>query len=244
MNILAVIPVRMGSSRFPGKPLKKIKGKPMVQRIIENCKKSKIITDLIVATCDYEISKFVQSINHQVVMTSNKHTRASDRVCEAVKKFEKRNKKRYEIIIMIQGDEPMVNGKMIDMAAKAVIKDRKVNIVNLIGPIRNEMELYNKNTIKVTYDKKMSAIYLSRSVIPFCKKFKKNFFFKQVCVIPFRKNFLYKYSTLKETKLEIEESIDMLRVIENGFKLKFVKVKEYTHAVDNLKDLKLVERLI
>ena len=138
----------------------------------------------------------------------------------------------------------MVNGKMIDMAAKAVIKDKKVNIVNLIGPIRNEMELYNKNTIKVTYDKKMSAIYLSRSVIPFCKKFKKNFFFKQVCVIPFRKNFLYKYSTLKETKLEIEESIDMLRVIENGFKLKFVKVKEYTHAVDNLKDLKLVERLI
>ena len=145
---------------------------------------------------------------------------------------------------MIQGDEPMVNGKMIDMAAKAVIKDKKVNVVNLIGPIRNKKELYDKNTIKVTYDKNMNAVYLSRSVIPFCKNFKKNFFHKQVCVIPFRKNFLYRYSSLTETKLEIEESIDMLRIIENGYKLKFVKIKKYTHAVDNLRDLKLVERLI
>ena len=90
MNILAVIPVRMGSSRFPGKPLKKIKGKPMVQMILENCKKSKIASEIVIATCDIAISKFVKSINHNVIMTSKKHTRASDRVCEAVKKIERK----------------------------------------------------------------------------------------------------------------------------------------------------------
>ncbi len=244
MNILTVIPVRMGSSRFPGKPLKMIKGKPMVQRILENCKKSRITSEIIIATCDEAILNFAKSINQKVVMTSKKHSRASDRVCEAVKKIERKKRKNYDIVIMVQGDEPMVSGKMIDLATKALIKDKNINVVNLVGPINTEKELLDKNTIKVTHDKKMNAIYLSRSVIPHYKKFKKNYFYKQVCVIPFRRDFLFKYSLLSETKLEIEESIDMLRVIENGYKLKFVKIKKFTHAVDNIKDLKLVETLI
>lgn len=244
MNILAVIPVRMGSSRFPGKPLKMIKGRPMVQRILENCKRSKIISEIIIATCDKVILNFAKSINQKVVMTSKKHSRATDRVCEAVKKVEKEKNKNYDIVIMIQGDEPMVSGKMIDLAAKALINNKKVNVVNLVGPIKSEKELLDKNTIKVVYDKNMNAIYLSRSVIPVFKKFKKKYFYKQVCVIPFRRDFLFKYSKLNETKLEMEESIDMLRIIENGYNLKFVKIKEYTHAVDSIKDLKLVEKLI
>lgn len=244
MNILAVIPVRMGSSRFPGKPLKMIKGRPMVQRILENCKRSKIISEIIIATCDKVILNFAKSINQKVVMTSKKHSRATDRVCEAVKKVEKEKNKNYDIVIMIQGDEPMVSGKMIDLAAEALINNKKVNVVNLVGPIKSEKELLDKNTIKVVYDKKMNAIYLSRSVIPVFKKFKKKYFYKQVCVIPFRRDFLFKYSKLNETKLEMEESIDMLRIIENGYNLKFVKIKEYTHAVDSIKDLKLVEKLI
>ena len=102
----------------------------------------------------------------------------------------------------------------------------------------------DKNTIKVTFDKNMDAIYFSRSIIPHFKKFTKNYFFKQVCVIPFKRNFLFQYSSLKETKLEKAESIDMLRILENNQKVKLVKISEYTHAVDNKKDLKLVEKLI
>ncbi|MFL2875784.1 MAG: 3-deoxy-manno-octulosonate cytidylyltransferase [Candidatus Pelagibacter sp.] len=244
MSILAVIPVRMGSSRFPGKPLKKINGTPMVQRVINNCEKSKLVKKVVTATCDKEIFKFVSSLKKDVVMTSKKHNRASDRVCEAVKKLEKNKNKKYKIVVMIQGDEPMVTGKMIDNALKPMLSDKSINVINLVSPIRSKDELLDINTIKVTYDKKMNAVYFSRSVIPFFKKFIKNFFFKQVCVIPFRRDFLFKYSSLKETKLEKVESIDMLRIVENNLKVKLVKVSQYTHAVDNLKDLKLVERLI
>ena len=145
---------------------------------------------------------------------------------------------------MIQGDEPMVTGKMIDMAIRPMIRDKSINVINLMGPITNNRELLNKNTIKVTHDKNMNAIYFSRSVIPNYKKFKKNYFLKQVCVIPFKRDFLFKYSSLQETKLEKAESIDMLRVLENNYKVKLVKLSDNTHAVDNLKDLKLVESLI
>ena len=177
-------------------------------------------------------------------MTSKKHTRASDRVCEAVKILEKRKKRKYKIVVMIQGDEPMITGKMIDTALQPMMRDKSINVINLMGPIISKKELLNNNTIKVVCDKKMNSIYFSRSVIPNFKKFKKNYFFKQVCVIPFKRDFLFKYSSLKETKLEKAESIDMLRVIENNFKVKLVKISNYTHAADNLKDLKFVEKLI
>ena len=111
-------------------------------------------------------------------MTSKKHTRASDRVCEAVKILEKKEKKKYKIVVMIQGDEPMVTGKMIDMAIRPMIRDKSINVINLMGPITNNRELLNKNTIKVTHDKNMNAIYFSRSVIPNYKKFKKKLFFE------------------------------------------------------------------
>lgn len=244
MNIIGVIPVRMGSSRFPGKPLKKINGKPMIQKVFENCSKSKFIKQLFIATCDKEIFKFSQSKNFKVIMTSKKHKRASDRVCEAVKKIEKETKKKPDIIVMIQGDEPMVTGKMIDKSLEPMIKDKKIHVINLIGPIKYKKELIDPNTIKVVSDNQENAIYFSRSVIPYKTVFKTDFFFKQVCVIPFRRDFLFKYSSLQETKLEVAESIDMLRIIENGLKVKLVKIKKYTHAVDNLKDLKLVEKLI
>ena len=96
-------------------------------------------------------------------------------MCEAVKKIERKKGKNYDIVIMVQGDEPMVSGKMIDLATKALIKDKNINVVNLVGPINTERELLDKNTIKVTHDKKMNAIYLSRSAIPHYKKFKKHY---------------------------------------------------------------------
>ena len=143
---------------------------------------------------------------------------------------------------MIQGDEPMVSGKMIDKALKSMLSDKTINVINLTSSIKNKEELMDKNTIKVTFDKNMDAIYFSRSIIPHFKKFTK-ITFKQVCVIPFKRNFLFQYSSLKETKLEKAESIDMLRILENNQKVKLVKISEYTHAVDNKKDLKLCRKI-
>ena len=115
-KIIAIIPARMGSSRFPGKPLKKINGKPMIQIVYENVKKNKKLSDVVVATCDKAIYDFIGLIKGKVIMTSKKHKRASDRCAEALKKIEKKNKTKYDIVVMVQGDEPMINHQMINQS--------------------------------------------------------------------------------------------------------------------------------
>ena len=124
MKILALIPARMNSSRFPGKPLKTILGKPMIQRVYENVKKSKLLLKVVVATCDSEIFKFCKKIEADVVMTSKKHTRASDRCEEALRKIEKKSKINFDIVVMVQGDEPMINYKMISLSVQPMIKQK------------------------------------------------------------------------------------------------------------------------
>ena len=244
MKIIAIIPARMGSSRFPGKPMKKINGLPMIQHVFNNVKKNKLLSNVVVATCDKIIFNFVKSINGDAIMTSQKHKRASDRCSEALKIIEKRRRIKYDIVVMIQGDEPMINSKMITQAITPMLKNSKINVVNLISPIKNEKDFNDRNFIKVVHDKKYNAIYFSRAKIPFIK-FKKNLNIKkQVCIIPFRRDFLIKYNNMKPTPLEKIESIDMLRVLENGYKLFLVKTKYFSHAVDTKKDLIKVEKYL
>ena len=244
MKIIAIIPARMGSSRFPGKPMKKINGLPMIQHVFNNVKKNKLLSDVVVATCDKIIFNFIKSINGVAIMTSKKHKRASDRCSEALKIIEKRKKIKYDIVVMVQGDEPMINPKMITQAIKPMLKNSKINVVNLISPIKNKKDFNDKNFIKVVHDKKYNAIYFSRSKIPFIK-FKKNLNIKkQVCVIPFKRDFLIKYNNMPPTPLEKIESIDMLRIIENGYKLFLVNTKYFSHAVDTKRDLIKVEKYL
>ena len=127
----------MGSSRFPGKPLAKINGIPMIQHVYNNVKKNKLISEVAVATCDKVIFDFVKSINGVAVMTSKKHKRASDRCYEAMRVLEKKRKIKYDIVVMVQGDEPMINSEMIDASVKPLLKNKKINIVNLICSINN-----------------------------------------------------------------------------------------------------------
>ena len=244
MKIIAIIPARMGSTRFPGKPLAKINGIPMIQHVFNNVKKNKLISNVVVATCDKIIFDFIHSINGEAIMTSKKHKRASDRCAEALKILEKRKKIKFDIVVMVQGDEPMIKPNMITQAVKPMIKNKKIDIINLISPIKNQKDFSDKNFIKVVHDKKYNAIYLSRAKIPFIK-FKKNLNIKkQVCVIPFKKNFLLKYNSMKATPLEKIESIDMLRVLENGYKLHLVKTNYFSHAVDTKKDLLKIEKYL
>ncbi len=243
MKIIGIIPARMESTRFPGKPLKKIKNKAMIDFVYENATKNQLLDDVYIATCNKEIAEHCKLKNYKFVMTSTKHKRASDRCAEALKKIENLKKIKYKIIVLIQGDEPMLNKNMITEALNPLIKNNKIQISNLIYKLDKD-EYINKNVVKVVFDKDLYALYFSRSPIPYTNTKNKIVAYKQIAIIPFRKNFLFKYLRMKETNLEKIESVDMMRVLENGYKVKLVKTKYNTYSVDTLSDLKKVSRLI
>jgi 3-deoxy-manno-octulosonate cytidylyltransferase (CMP-KDO synthetase) len=243
MNILALIPARMGSSRFPGKPLEKILGKPMIGHVYERVSKCDLLMKTVVATCDQEILEYIESIGGEAVMTSNHHERASDRCAEALGYLEKINGIKYDIVVMVQGDEPMTHPNMITEAVVPMLDNPEILVTNLLGSIENIEEFKDRNCIKVVCDLNSDALYFSRESIP-TRKFGDVLMRKQVCIIPFRREFLLRYISLEPTPLEIAESIDMMRVLEHGMKVRMIPTKHETHAVDTVSDLSKVEELM
>ncbi len=244
MKILAIIPARMGSSRFPGKPMAKINGKPMIGHVYERVAQCELLTRTIVATCDKEIFDYIISIGGMAVMTSNKHERASDRCAEALKFMENEEGITYDIMVLVQGDEPMTHPDMISDSLKPFSEDKNIQVVNLLGDIVSEEEFEDRNCIKVVCDIESNAIYFSREPIPTRVKVKQISMKKQICIIPFKRDFLLKYTSLDPTPLEIAESIDMMRVIEHGFKVKMIPTSHQTYAVDTKEDLLRVQQLM
>jgi len=243
-KILALIPARMGSSRFPGKPMSKIMNKPMIGHVYDNVKKNKLLSDVAVATCDDEIYNFIASSGGRIVMTSDKHERASDRCAEALLIIEQEDNIKFDIVVMVQGDEPMVHPDMISEAVSPMLDDSEILITNLLGEIKSKEEFEDQNCIKVVCDLKKNALYFSREPIPTRSKTDNIPIGKQICVIPFRRDFLLDYNQLEPTPLEIAESVDMMRVLEHGMNVRMVPTKHETYAVDTLDDLKKVERLM
>ena len=243
MKNIALIPSRLGSSRFPGKPLEKILTKPLIQHVWEGTINSPILDYACVCTCDIEIFDFLKSINANVVMTSKSHTRASDRCAEALLKIENDLKISFDNIVMVQGDEPMVNSIMINESLKPVIENN-CQITNLLGAFHSIDEFISKNSIKVVINKKFEALYFSRSVIPNNSNFNDENVGKQVCVISWKKDMLMKFNNMPETPLEQKESIDMLRLLENGFKVQMVPTSCLSQPVDSIEDIKIVEKLM
>jgi 3-deoxy-manno-octulosonate cytidylyltransferase (CMP-KDO synthetase) len=244
MTILALIPARMGSSRFPGKPMAQIMDKPMIGHVYERVCKSHLLNQTAVATCDKEIYDYIESIGGVAVMTSDKHERASDRCAEALIKLEKLNNTRYDIIVMVQGDEPMIHPDMITEAVQPMLKDQQVQVVNLMGKITEIEEFEDRNCIKVVCDLNSDALYFSREPIPTRSRADDVLMGKQVCVIPFRRDYLIEYNSLKPTPLEVAESVDMMRILEHGMKVRMVPTSHSTQSVDTLEDLKKVEQLM
>ena len=243
MNILALIPARMGSSRFPGKPMAKILGKPMIGHVYERVSKCDLLTKTVVATCDQEILEYIESIGGQAVMTSNRHKRASDRCAEALDYVEKQDEIKYDIIVMVQGDEPMTHPDMITEAVTPMLDNQEILVTNLLGNIESTEEFEDRNCIKVVCDLNSDALCFSREPIP-TRKYGKVEMKKQVCIIPFRREFLLRYTSLEPTPLEIAESVDMMRVLEYGQKVRMIPTFYNTHAVDTVEDLKKVEELM
>ena len=241
MNILSIIPARMASSRFPGKPMKDILGVPMIGHVYKRVKMSKTLSEVYVATCDKEIFEYIVSIGGKAIMTSDNHERCSDRCAEAMLKIERDTGQICDIMVMVQGDEPLTFPQMIDESLKPMIEDSSIEITNLIADIDSNEAFEDPNEVKVVMDQNNNALYFSREPIPSRKKGVSNVpMKKQVCVIPFKRDFLLRYNKMKPTALEIIESVDMMRILENGGKVKMCETRYKTKAVDTKKDLELV----
>ena len=177
-------------------------------------------------------------------MTSSEHVRASDRCAEAVEALEEALGVEYDVVVMVQGDEPMTHPEMIEEAVQPIIEDPTVNVVNLMGEITNKDEFYDRNCIKVVCNLRSDALYFSREPIPTLSKIESPPIGKQVCIIPFRRNYLTEYTQLEPTPLEIAEAVDMMRILEHGGKVRMVPTKFRTQAVDTSEDIVLVGRLM
>jgi len=235
----------MASSRFPGKPLAAICGIPMVGHVYLRSKISRTLGDVYVATCDNEIVRYIESIGGKAIMTADTHERASDRCAEAMTKIEEATGKKIDIVVMIQGDEPLLYPDMIDKSIEPLMKDDSIHVVNLMGPLKTREEHDDPNEVKVVVDRNDLALYFSREPIPSWKKGAKELpMLKQICIIPFRRDYLLKFNALPQTPLEIVESVDMLRVLEHGDKVKMVPVDFDTYSVDTPEDLVKVELLM
>jgi 3-deoxy-manno-octulosonate cytidylyltransferase (CMP-KDO synthetase) len=245
MNIISIIPARMGSSRFPGKPMKDICGMPMIGHVYKRVKMSKTLSEVYVATCDKEIYDYIESIGGKAVMTSDCHERCSDRCAEAMLKIEMETGEKCDIMVMVQGDEPLTFPEMIDEAVKPMLQDTSLVITNLVADLESIEAFENPNEVKVVMDKEGFALYFSREPIPSRKKGVLDVpMKKQVCVIPFTRDFLLEYNAMEPTPLEIIESVDMMRILENGQKVKMIPTRYKTKAVDTQEDLIKVSEMM
>jgi len=244
-EIIAIIPARMGSTRFPGKPLAEIHGIPMVGHVYFRTKMCSLLSETYVATCDKEIYDYIGSIGGKALMTADTHERCSDRTAEAMLKVESKTGRKVDVVVMVQGDEPMVTPEMIEQAVSPMLKDSSVQVVNLMARMRTAQEFEDSNEVKVVVDLNGRALYFSREPIPSRRKGVLEVpMLKQVCIIPFRRDYLLEFNSLPVTPLERIESVDMMRVIEHGGQVHMVMTEVETLSVDTPEDLERVVDLM
>lgn len=239
-KVVAVIPARYASSRFPGKPLAKIHDKPMIQWVYERVKGVEGITDVYVATDDERIFDTVECFGGKVIMTSKDHKSGTDRISEAISKIDD----DIDIVLNIQGDEPMIKKEMISQLISA-FDDESVNMATLKKRLYDEDDINNPNIAKVITDVNNDAIYFSRSTIPYNRDGKDDIkYFKHIGVYGYKKDFLMKFSNLKKSNLEELEQLEQLRVIENGYKIRVIETEYESIGVDLLEHIDKVESLL
>lgn len=221
-----------------------INGKPMIGHVLDRIENQNNLSMTAVATCDKVIFDYVVSIGGTAVMTGNHHVRASDRCAEALETLERKNKMVYDIVVMVQGDEPLIDPEMIRESLQPLLDSPSVRVVNLLGKITSQKEFEDRNCIKVVCDLNSDALYFSREPIPTRHNSSEIPIGKQVCVIPFRRDFLLEYTRMAPTPLEIAESIDMLRILEHGMRVRMVPTQHKTYSVDTPEDLRSLEKYI
>ena len=242
MKIVIGIPVRMGSTRFPGKPLCDILGKTMIEHCYKRCSLSKYTTSLFVAACDEEIKQTVEGFGGNVIMTDPNIQRPGLRVASAAETL---NLDDDDIVVVVQGDEPLVHPDMIDLAIQPLLDEKDVYVSNLTAELSEE-EWKDPGEIKVVCDLQMNAMYMSRAPMPSIDhEERRAIWYKQVCIMPFRWHFMKKFNhKLEPTPLELQESIEMNRAIQHGYKVRMVPSPYISKSVDTNDDRIEVEQLM
>jgi len=238
MKIVGIIPARFASTRLMGKPLADICGKPMIQRTYESAKKSKLLSEILIAVDDEKVFQIVEGFGAKVVLTPNNISTGSDRIAYAARKI------KADIIVNIQGDEPFISSKMIDEAIEPFLFDDKVHVSTLAKKITTVDELKSPSIPKVVFDYNNYALYFSRSPIPYVRDAKTNLeriltadLYKHIGLYVYRKEALLEFTSLNQTDLENIEKLEQLRMLENGFKIKVVITEHESLSVDTPKDL-------
>lgn len=238
MKILAIIPSRYASTRFPGKPLVEIDGKSMVQRVYEQVLKVKSISKVIIATDNDRILNHVQSWGGNVVMTSVDHKSGTDRCNEVLSK----EKEHYDVIVNIQGDEPYIDPSQIENVTETFV-NKETQIASLAKKISSNKELFNPNSVKVVIGMNKQALYFSRSTIPFLRGIdekdylKKGEFYKHIGLYAYSAKVLKEICKLKPSRLELAESLEQLRWLEAGYEIKMGLTEKEGISVDSPEDL-------
>ncbi|MFH2058515.1 MAG: 3-deoxy-manno-octulosonate cytidylyltransferase [Pseudomonadota bacterium] len=237
MKVVGIIPARMNSTRLPNKPLAKIWGKSMIEHVYKRTKCAELIDDVFIATCDEEIAIETEKFGGKYIMTSDRHTRGTDRVAEAAESIE------ADYIFNIQGDEPLVDPKVLDAVITQILEDKTIKCINLVSLIKDWQVFCDFNVVKAVVNQKNEALYFSRQPIPTTSEQKFISGLKQIGIYIFQKQFLLDYISWDETPLEQSEMVDMMRILEKGFTINTFLSKDMV-SVDTSEDLTYVTQLL
>ncbi len=268
MKVAGIIPARYGSTRFPGKALADLLGKPLIQHVVERASRAKLLDDVIVATDDEKIRQAVEAFGGRACLTFSGHPSGTDRVAEVAKTLDCR------IVVNIQGDEPLIAPEMIDQAIGPFLKDDSLDMGTLFRRIEDPAEVSNPHVVKVVFSREGYALYFSRSPIPYWRSQESRFavrgekssvfgpqssvlhrqpstvnrkpivYYKHIGLYVYRREFLLKLAALPQTPLERAEELEQLRALEHGFRIKVVETKHDTIGVDTPEDLERVRKLM
>lgn len=244
MEFIVIIPSRYGSTRFPGKPLADIGGKPMIQRVCEQA--SKATENVWVATDNKRIFNAVEHFGGKAVMTSTEHRSGTDRCAEAVKNISALTGKQFDVVINVQGDEPFIHPDQIELAMSCFMENPNTEIATLIQPIEKIEEVFNTANAKVVLDKDANAIYFSRAPIPFVHRLDQSewlsqaSFYNHVGIYAYRTDILHRLTLLPEGVLEKAESLEQLRWLENGFKINTRITNHESIGIDTPEDIQKI----
>lgn len=244
MKAIGIIPARLGATRYPNKPMATLHGMPMVGHCYHRARLTPGLSEAYVATCDKEIADYISGIGGSAIMTANTHTRATTRSAEAMEHIENKTGERVDVVVMVQGDEPLILPETIAQTL-GHFSDPTVEIVNIISRLRTYEQFIDKNNVKVVINNKKDALYYSREPIPSPWKGVENVpMYMQTGIIAFRRDVLLHFNSMTETQLEQIESVDMNRVLETGGRIRTVLTEAVTIGVDTPQELKDAEKLM
>ena len=234
MKVLCIIPARYASTRLPGKPLRDIAGKPMIVRVYERALQARLVQDVVVATDDERIRTVVEAHGGHAVMTRADHATGTDRLAEAAARMTD-----YDLIINVQGDEPLIEPSVIDALVEPFLADDRLAMATAKTEITDEEEQENPNNVKVITDKSGNALYFSRARIPYARVPGAKVY-KHIGIYAYRRDFLLAYARMAQTPLELSESLEQLRALENGYRIRVVETDAVFIGVDTEEDLAAV----